>query len=118
MKKLLYLSNRTIIALDTDTLKVEPVKGTVRGIDSIYVAPCDSTLVGEGDDTEVPVKEGDIIVTFYDITLGRKFVVVTSEEWKNAIKAAEDKKQKDKEEWAAKHKMCESCGDCCTSDNI
>lgn len=118
MKKLIYLSNRAIVALDTDTLKVEPVKDTIRGIDSIYVAPYDATLISEDDDTETPVKKDDIIVTFYDSSLSRKFVVVSNEEWKDAIKTAEDKRQKEKEEWAARHKMCESCGDCCTSDNI
>lgn len=117
MKKLIQLSNRNIIALDTDTLKVKPLKETIRGIDNIYVAPYDSTLINEENDTEIPVKKDDIIVTFYNHNLGRKFVVVTSEEWKTAIKIAEDKEQKDKEEWAAKHKTCESC-DCCTDYDI
>ena len=119
MKKILNIKRYPII-VDTETLDIEAIPERTRGIDSIYVIPEDAKLTWESKDNDpvsVDVKKDDILITFYDTSLGKNFVVVNSEDWKSMLDASDKKRQEEKEKWAAK--QIESahvntvCGDAC-----
>lgn len=56
------------------------------------------------------VKKDSILITFYNSDLGKNFVVLESEDWKNMLLRAEAEIQKRKENWAADHTCaCEDC---------
>ena len=119
MKKILNVKRYPII-VDTETLDIKAIPERTRGIDSIYVIPEDAKLTWESKDNDpvsVDVKKDDILITFYDTSLGKNFVVVNSEDWKSMLDASDKKRQEEKEKWAAK--QIESahvntvCGDAC-----
>lgn len=122
MKKILNIKRYPII-VDTETLDIKVIPERTRGIDSIYVIPEDAKLTWESKDNDpvsVDVKKDDILITFYDTSLGKDFVVVNSEDWKSMLDASDKKRQEEKEKWAAKQKesvhVNTVCGDdCCES---
>lgn len=106
MKKILNIKRYPII-VDTETLDIKAIPERTRGIDSIYVIPEDAKLTWESKDNDpvsVDVKKDDILITFYDTSLGKDFVVVNSEDWKSMLDESDKKRQEEKEKWAAKQK--------------
>ena len=100
MKKIFNIKRHAVI-LDTDTLEISALEPKTRGIDDIYVAPDDAVVQwGEGNDA-VPVKKGDIIVTFYNTDLGKDYTIVTSDDWKSMLDHADKIVQERKINWAA-----------------
>lgn len=119
MKKILNIKRYPII-VDTETLDIKAIPERTRGIDSIYVIPEDAKLTWESKDNDpvsVDVNKDDILITFYDTSLGKDFVVVNSEDWKSMLDASDKKRQEEKEKWAAKQKesvhVNTVCGDAC-----
>ncbi len=119
MKKILNVKRYPII-VDTETLDIKAIPERTRGIDSIYVIPEDAKLTWESKDNDpvaIDVKKDDILITFYDISLGKDFVVVNSADWKSMLDASDKKRQEEKEKWAAKQKESADvntvCGDAC-----
>ena len=109
MKKILNIKRYPII-VDTETLDIKAIPERTRGIDSIYVIPEDAKLTWESKDNEpvsVDVKKDDILITFYDTSLGKDFVVVNSEDWKSMLDASDKKRQEEKEKWASKLSQCD-----------
>ena len=109
MKKILNIKRYPII-VDTETLDIKAIPERTRGIDSIYVIPEDAKLTWESKDNDtvdVDVKKDDILITFYDISLGKDFVVINSADWKEMLDASEKKKQEEKEKWALKASQCD-----------
>ena len=49
------------------------------------------------DPVDIDVKKDDILITFYDISLGKDFVVVNSADWKAMLDASDKKKQEEKD---------------------
>ena len=119
MKKILNIKRYPII-VDTETLDIKAIPERTRGIDSIYVIPEDAKLTWESKDNDpvsIDVKKDDILITFYDTSLGKDFVVVNSEDWKSMLDVSDKKRQEEKEKWAAKQKesvhVNTVCGDAC-----
>lgn len=109
MKKILNIKRYPII-VDTGTLDIKAIPERTRGIDSIYVIPEDAKLTWESKDNEpvsVDVKKDDILITFYDTSLGKDFVVVNSADWKSMLDASDKKRQEEKEKWASKVSQCD-----------
>ena len=109
MKKILNIKRYPII-VDTETLDIKASPERTRGIDSIYVIPEDAKLTWESKDNEpvsVDVKKDDILITFYDTSLGKDFVVVNSADWKSMLDASDKKRQEEKEKWASKVSQCD-----------
>ena len=109
MKKILNVKRYPII-VDTETLDIEAIPERTRGIDSIYVIPEDAKLTWESKDNDpvsVDVKKDDILITFYDTSLGKDFVVVNSADWKSMLDASDKKRQEEKEKWASKVSQCD-----------
>lgn len=109
MKKILNIKRYPII-IDTETLDIKAIPERTRGIDSIYVIPEDAKLTWESKDNDpvdIDVKKDDILITFYDISLGKDFVVVNSSDWKAMLDESEKKKQEEKEKWALKASQCD-----------
>lgn len=107
MKKILNVKRYPII-VDTETLDIEAIPERTRGIDSVYVIPEDAKLTWESkvsDPVSIDVKKDDILITFYDTSLGKDFVVVNSADWKSMLDASDKKRQEEKEKWALE------CGD-------
>ena len=106
MKKILNIKRYPII-VDTETLDIKAIPERTRGIDSVYVIPEDAKLTWESKDNEpvsVDVKKDDILITFYDTSLGKDFVVVN---WKSMLDASDKKRQEEKEKWASKVSQCD-----------
>lgn len=109
MKKILNVKRYPII-VDTETLDIEAIPERTRGIDSIYVIPEDAKLTWESKDNDpvsIDVKKDDILITFYDTSLGKDFVVVNSADWKSMLDASDKKRQEEKEKWALKASQCD-----------
>ena len=109
MKKILNIKRYPII-VDTETLDIKAIPERTRGIDSIYVIPEDAKLTWESKDNNpvnIDVKKDDILITFYDTSLGKDFVVVNSEDWKSMLDASDKKRQEEKEKWASKVSQCD-----------
>lgn len=100
MKKIFNVKRHAVV-LDTDTLEISALEPKTRGVDSIYVVPDDAVIQWDGNGDAVPVKKNDIIVTFYDSTLGKGYTVVTSDDWKSMLDHSDEEMQKRKEKWAA-----------------
>lgn len=112
MKKIVNV-NRLPVMVDTDTCDIVALSECCRGIDSIYIIPCDAKMHWEQKNENpinIDVNKDDILITFYDPDLGKNFTVVKSEDWKNMLNHAKDEAQKRKESWASK--KCSDC-DCC-----
>lgn len=99
MKKIFNIKRHAAI-LDTDTLEISALEPKTRGIDDIYVAPDDAVIQWNENEDAVPVKKGDIIVTFYDADLGKDYTIVTSDDWKNMLDHADKLVQERKINWA------------------
>lgn len=102
MKKITNIKNHPII-IDTETLDITPLKEKTRGVDSVYIIPEDAEMHWTSDDGEpidTTVEKGDILVTFYDYNLGKRFTVVKSDDWKGMLERADEIIQKRKEQWA------------------
>lgn len=109
MKKILNVKRYPII-VDTETLDIEAIPERTRGIDSIYVIPEDAKLTWESkvnNPVSIDVKKDDILITFYDTSLGKDFVVVNSADWKSMLDASDKKRQEEKEKWASKASQCD-----------
>lgn len=109
MKKILNVKRYPII-VDAETLDIEAIPERTRGIDSIYVIPEDAKLTWESkvsDPVSIDVKKDDILITFYDTSLGKDFVVVNSADWKSMLDASDKKRQEEKEKWALKASQCD-----------
>lgn len=109
MKKILNVKRYPII-LDTETLDIEAIPERTRGIDSIYVIPEDAKLTWESkanNPVSIDVKKDDILITFYDTSLGKDFVVVNSADWKSMLDASDKKRQEEKEKWASEASQCD-----------
>ena len=109
MKKILNVKRYPII-VDTETLDIEAIPESTRGIDSIYVIPEDAKLTWESkvnNPVSIDVKKDDILITFYDTSLGKDFVVVNSADWKSMLDASDKKRQEEKEKWASEASQCD-----------
>lgn len=102
MKKITNIKNHPII-IDTDTLDIAPLDEKVRGVDSVYIIPEDAQMSwvdGNGNSIDTDVEKGDILVTFYNDDLGKRFTVVKSDDWKGMLENADKIIQERKEAWA------------------
>lgn len=109
MKKIVNIMRRPVL-VDTETFDIVALGEKTRGIDSVYVIPEDAKLHWEqrdADPIDVDVNKDDILITFYDSSLGKDFTVVKSEDWKEMLDRADAVNQAKKEEWAA-DKCCKN----------
>ena len=103
MKRITNIKNHPII-VDTETLDIAPLEEKVRGVDSIYIVPEDAQMHwvdSNGNSVDTDVEKGDILVTFYNDDLGKRFTVVKSDDWKGMLENADKIIQERKEKWAA-----------------
>lgn len=114
MKTLLIANNYSCLDIDFESQTVEQVEGSREAISRVYLVNEDCIV--KYNNTERHAKSGDIIVVFYENNFENKFVVVTSEDWKNNIETY-NKKMADAQLKCSKAK-CECCDDsCCKSLN-
>lgn len=103
MKKLIS-SGGYLFSVDIDNNTVKKQDRDRTGLDALYMIDEDQTLYIQNGDTieNVPVKKGDILVTFYDSDFPNKYVIIESDKWTENLVAERKAEQKRKEEWAAK----------------
>lgn len=75
-------------------------------INTVWVADADMPLEwydNDGNKHTVNVKKNDIIIAFYNRDFKHKIVVANSEDWLDNIIANEERKEKEKAEWAQRN---------------
>ena len=113
MKKIVNIKRDPVI-VDTDTCDIKALPTQCRGIDEVYVIPEDSTIVWEDqfsndNPTKIDVKKDDILITFYEMRLGKSFVVIHSDEWLAMLDNYNKRIQEEKESYAAKWNKADEC---------
>lgn len=103
--KYILKDNHPLIKFNEETIDVSVEPQRREAINRIYMINEPGVLSTE--DGEVNVKNGDIIVVFYEGKYPKRTIVVKSKDWKNNIEAYEDALQEEKEKWALK-----KCCDC------
>mgnify|MGYP006935954650 CR=1 FL=1 len=118
--KTLYLTYSGSICINDDMIP-EPMPSKVESIRNIYLITEPTRIIySSGEKTEeVYAEADDIVIMFYRDDFKHNIVVAKSAGWVENIKDYDEKEQKRKEEWAAKHAdgniPC-SCCDCCETN--
>lgn len=111
--KTLYFTETGQIVFDEETKVVEPIRSSREGISRVYLMKEPMDIVYNRGDKQYSVSadKDDIVVVFYEDSFEYPVIVAKSAEWAANLLKYEEKEQKIKEEWAAKHS--ESIGDTC-----
>ena len=104
--KTLYINGSSNITVDQETNEVGMLSSEYERISRIYLAPEDMHVVfgREGVTIEKDVKEGELIITFYEGCYENRMIIVHNDEWRDNLIKYHEKLQQEKEEWAAKQK--------------
>lgn len=113
--KYIIKDNSPLIKIDEETLDIDILSTQREAISRIYMIDEPGVLTTE--DGDINVKNGDIIVRFYEQKFPKKVIVVKSKDWKNNLKTYEAILQEEKEAWAIeKSRNSEPCmNDACDS---
>lgn len=113
--KTLYLTYSGSICINDD-MKPEPMPTKVESIRNIYlITEPTKVIYSNGENTEELYAEtDDIVIVFYRDDFKHNIVIAKSAQWVENIKDYDEREQKRKEEWAAKHADADSpcCGNC------
>jgi hypothetical protein len=116
--KTLYLTvNGGKIGIDNEG-KPFPIYGKVESIRNIYLITEPTKIVYgdvDGNVEEIYADVDDLVIVFYRDDFKHHIVIANSAQWVENIKDYDEKEQKRKEEWAAKH--TEDGVPCCDCDN-
>lgn len=98
-----------LLKFDTETEQVNAISTEREAIRSITLINEPGVLV-DGD-VEIPVKNGDLIIRFYERYFNKPMIVVKSKDWKNNINAY-NKKMEEERNNMLEQKCCNECCDC------
>lgn len=118
MKTLYLADSGGKIGIDNEG-KPFPVYGKVESIRNIFLITEPTKIVYgdvDGKVEEIYADVDDLVIVFYRDDFKHHIVIANSAQWVENIKDYDEKEQKHKEEWAAKHAGDIPCCDCCEAN--